>query len=308
MELIINENKIDIDGIREETASKSPLIHCITNPISINDCANTVLLTGAKPIMAEHPDEAAEITGIADALAVNLGNITDARLKSIRIAADTAAKRNIPSIIDMVGITCSSLRLSYAKRYIDDFTPSIIKGNLAEIKALCDRQFCSIGIDAVSGYNISKEDCELVMSLAASRGCVVMATGQTDLISDGTRVFLIKNGTRKLALITGTGCMLNVLTASFLPAAASVPRTPVDAAASASRTPADADAPVSRTPVDAAVTASLMLGICGEIADHRTELMGLGSFHIALLDELSRVTTRDLCESADVICSTARSI
>lgn len=305
MELIINENKIDIDGIREETASKSPLIHCITNPISINDCANTVLLTGAKPIMAEHPDEAAEITGIADALAVNLGNITDARLKSIRIAADTAAKRNIPSIIDMVGITCSSLRLSYAKRYLDDFTPSIIKGNLAEIKALCDRQFCSIGIDAIPDYNISKEDCELVMSLAASRGCIVMATGQTDLISDGARVFLIKNGTRKLSLITGTGCMLNVLTASFLPAAGSS-----DSGDTASHKAfVDASDAIRRAPfVDAAVTASLMLGVCGEIADHRTELMGLGSFHIALLDALSRVTTSDLCERADVICLDARSM
>ena len=51
----------------------TPLIHCITNHISINDCANAVLALGARPIMAEHPDEAAEITGHAQALVLNLG-------------------------------------------------------------------------------------------------------------------------------------------------------------------------------------------------------------------------------------------
>lgn len=279
----INNNQIDIDidAIRSETTRRAPLIHCITNPISINDCANTVLLTGAKPIMAEHPDEVSEITQIADALAVNLGNITDARLKSIRISAAKAAQSDIPSIIDMVGITCSSLRLNYAKSYLADFTPSIIKGNLAEIKALCDKDFSSIGIDAVSDDNISQSDCEIVTALAASRKCVVMATGKTDLISDGSCIFLIKNGSPKLPLITGTGCMLNVLAASFLPVC---------------------------SPINAAITASLMLGICGEIADSKKADAGLGSFHIALLDELSSVTTSVLCERANIICSTARSI
>lgn len=274
-------SKINIDAIRSEVAGKAPLIHCITNPISINDCANVVLLTGAKPIMAEHPDEVAEITQIADALAVNLGNITDARLKSIRISAAKAADINIPSIIDMVGITCSSLRLKYARDYLDDFAPSIIKGNMAEIKALCNKEFSSIGIDAVEDEYTGQSECELVASLAASKKCVVMATGKTDIISDGSHIFMIKNGSPKLPLITGTGCMLNVLAASFLPVAA---------------------------PLDAAVTASLMLGICGEIADNDTCDKGLGSFHIALLDALSAVETSELFSRADVICSTARSM
>ncbi len=280
-ETFMNFQNVDIKKIkeiREHTLSCAPLIHCITNPISINDCANTVLLTGAKPIMAEHPDEVAGITAIAGALAVNLGNITDARMKSIIIASQAAADKGIPVIIDMVGITCSTLRLNYAHNYLERFRPSIIKGNLAEIKALCNEAFECIGIDAVGDEDVTDSDCSIVCSLAAARHCVVMATGKTDIISDGINVWLIKNGSPKLPLITGTGCMLNVLTASFLPSAA---------------------------PSDAAVTACIMLGVCGEIAE-RTAGSLLGSYHIALLDSLSSVTDSDLAQSARVIRSTAR--
>ena len=42
-----------LTGLRE----RAPLIHCITNPISINHCANAILALGGRPIMAEHPRE-----------------------------------------------------------------------------------------------------------------------------------------------------------------------------------------------------------------------------------------------------------
>lgn len=285
--------RLNIALIRETTLKTAPLIHCITNPISINDCANTVLLTGAKPIMAEHPKEAAEITGIASALAINLGNITDARLESIRISAAEALRRGIPSIIDMVGITCSSMRLEYVRELLLSFTPSVIKGNLAEIKALCSREFASIGIDAADNKDISEEDCMLTASLARQTGCTVMATGKTDIISDGEEIILVKNGSPKLTLITGTGCMLNVLTASFLPASYAL----------CDNAPAHNSAPLR-----ACAAAAVMLGICGELAEAKTVQTGLGSFHIALLDELSSVTDNVLSERADAIRLTVRSI
>ena len=120
---------------KEAVISQAPLIHCITNPISINDCANVVLALGAKPIMAEHPKEVHEITALAKALAVNLGNITDARAESIFISGGVAKNAQIPCVIDVVGAACSALRMELAQRFIRECAPCVIKGNLSEIKA-----------------------------------------------------------------------------------------------------------------------------------------------------------------------------
>ena len=105
---ILNIN--DLLAIKRKVKEEKPLIHCITNHISINDCANAVLAVGAKPIMAEHPAEVSEITASSKALAINLGNINDTRMKSILLSGKTAFENNIPAIIDIVGVACSSLR------------------------------------------------------------------------------------------------------------------------------------------------------------------------------------------------------
>ena len=78
--------RVMIQNYRKQVKGKRPLIHCITNPISITQCANAILAVGARPIMAEHPEEVAEITETADALLLNLGNITDVRMESMKIA------------------------------------------------------------------------------------------------------------------------------------------------------------------------------------------------------------------------------
>ena len=115
-----------IHKIRADIIRKKPLIHCITNPISINQCANAILAVGARPIMAEHPGEAAEITETAQALLLNLGNITDVRMKSMAISAAAAADRGIPFVLDAVGIACSQLRKNYITELLRNVTPTII--------------------------------------------------------------------------------------------------------------------------------------------------------------------------------------
>ena len=146
--------------IKDSVRTAAPLVHCITNPISINDCANAVLALGAKPIMAEHPLETADIAASAEALCVNLGNITDVRLEGITAAAQSANKNNVPIIIDAVGVTCSSLRKRFCLDFINKFKPDIIKGNAAEIKALAGESFAAKGINRYNAntYDIHK-DC-----------------------------------------------------------------------------------------------------------------------------------------------------
>lgn len=145
---------------KEAVISQAPLIHCITNPISINDCANVVLALGAKPIMAEHPKEVHEITALAKALAVNLGNITDARAESIFISGGVAKNAQIPCVIDVVGVACSALRMELAQRFIRECAPCVIKGNLSEIKALAGVDNAAQGIDVGQKDSVNGKDTQ----------------------------------------------------------------------------------------------------------------------------------------------------
>ena len=262
---------------RSALTQRARLIHCITNPISINDCANLVLAMGAQPIMAEHPGEVEAITARASALAVNLGNITDARLTSIRLSACCAHTHNIPWVLDCVGVGCSPLRLDYARALIRDCRPSVVKGNLSEWKTLCGREA------GVSGVDLSEADSRerIVDQLpwlgdfARRYETTVLVSGPEDLITDGRQAVLVSNGHPMMARLTGTGCMLNVLTAVWLSAA---------------------------PPMAAALQAAAVLGVCGEQAARVSP--GPGSLRTRLLDAVYQLTDADLASQARLIpCS-----
>lgn len=242
---------------------KHPLIHCITNPISINQCANAILAVGGRPMMAEHPKEVAEITGTAQALMLNLGNITDARMESMRISAVTAAEAGIPVALDAVGIACSRLRRVYIEDLLSVVTPTVIKGNYSEIYALYQNSYCASGVDAEDFLDIPTID-RAAVALAKEKGTVILASGKTDIVTDGKRLVHIHNGTPQLSSVTGTGCMLGALCAVYLCAG---------------------------NPLDAVTVACAVLGICGEKAQ---TLQGSGSFLVKLMDALSNLSAADI--------------
>ena len=245
-----------INNIRKKTMDKNPLIHCITNPISINQCANGVLAVGAKPVMAQHPLEVAEITQTASALVLNLGNITDTRMESIKISSQTAQDNNIPFIIDAVGVACSALRRNFMNDYLAAFRPAAIKGNYPEIYALYCDDYNIAGVDADETLTVGKIS-ETAAKLARKYNTMILASGKTDIVTDGKTVVHINNGVAQMARITGTGCLLGVLCGCYL----SVDRS-----------------------VYSLVTACAVLGICGELSC--TE-KGSGSFFVNLMDNLS---------------------
>lgn len=251
-------NITDLLEIRHQVKAEKPLIHCITNHISINDCANVVLAVGAKPIMAEHPAEVSDITASSKALAVNLGNITDTRMESMLISGKTALEKNIPSIIDIVGVGCSNLRLDFTKKFIFACHPSVIKGNMSELKALCGVESGAKGIDVGEKDKITKDNMAnslaMLISLSSKTGSVIAATGAVDIITDGTDTYLIENGCEMLSMITGTGCMLNVLAATFIS---------------------------NKNIIGGTVLATAFMGICGELSQNM-ELPG--KFKTTLLD------------------------
>lgn len=268
----------EIFRIRAAVQQKAPLIHCITNPISIHDCANVVLAAGGRPMMAEHPAEAEEITVTAGALALNLGNITDARRASILIGGKAAMERHIPVILDMVGIGCSRLRRELTEEFLKQRmsgtvrvseSPLILKGNMSELKALAGADYHVSGVDVdsrdVLSENNRAEIIELAKSVAKTYGAVVLASGKTDLVTDGEQVCLIDNGCEMMGRITGTGCMLNVLAGTYMS---------------------------SGEPVAAAAAACVVLGISGEIA--AGQCRGTGSFQTAFQDALFCMTDEDI--------------
>ena len=248
-----------INLIRHTVVCKNPLIHCITNPISITACANAILAVGGRPIMAEHPSEVGEITTTAHSLMLNLGNITDARISSMAISAAAAREENIPFVVDIVGAACSRLRRDYALALIDSSKPALIKGNYAEIHSLANRDYTSSGVDTDSSIAPSAM-IETAAKLARQYDCTILASGKTDVITDGTKLILSYNGTPQLACITGTGCMLGALCTAFL---------------------SSADA------FFAAACACTVLGISGELA---CSAKGNGSFAVNLIDALSTMS------------------
>ena len=290
--------------MRRYIKETQPLIHCITNPISIHDCANVILAAGARPIMAEHPEEVEEITAVSSALMLNLGNITDARMASMQISIREANRRNIPVMIDLVGVTCSTLRRRFAEKLLSEGKFTVIKGNISEILAVASLPFHGTGIDAGEEDAVSEENerqrCEAAKNLAGQVGCTVLATGKTDLVASENHSFLVSNGDSALSGITGTGCMVGALTTAYLPAvffsSAAVPATP--APVTATSFPEGSDGSDFQDADQAALLGVVTMGIAGERAAEISR--GPGSFQAALLDEIFCLSDEELARKAKI--------
>lgn len=217
-------------------------------------------------MMAEHPEEVAEITQSARTLMLNLGNITDIRMESIGISAKTAATADIPVLLDVVGIACSRLRRNYANELLSKVTPTVIKGNYSEVYALHQDSYCSSGVDTDASLDIPTID-HCAVSLARERNTIILASGKVDILTDGHRLVHIHNGTPQLSAITGTGCMLGALCATYL----STDRS-----------------------LDAVISACAVLGISGEKAQTPK---GNGTFFINLMDALSTLSAEYIYEN-----------
>ena len=265
---------------------EAPLIHCITNPISINDCANILLAIGARPIMAEHPDEVAEITAIAKGLALNLGNITDARMASMKISAGAAKDKGIPFVLDLVGISCSRLRQKYAKELLQIAVPDIIKGNISELRTLLGLPTTpGMGVEAGQKEMVTKENAleyaRIFQKQAREYHTLLLATGPIDLVVSSEEAYIIANGSNALASITGTGCMNNVLAGACLAGVHGISSQATNNTL-------------------AAILSCLLLGIAGENIQDIYLNQGPGSFHYSLMDSISKLTPQTIAQQCNI--------
>lgn len=248
---MVEKIAIALDNIK----AKRPLIHQITNSVSINDCANITLAMGASPVMAQDPHEVEDMVTNARALVINIGTLQSGNFSGMLAAASRAKELAIPVVFDPVGAGATRYRTEAARRFVREIKPDIIRCNMSELKTLCDISVQVKGVDSVDDGNGGEEAAKF---LAQITGGVIAVTGKTDIITDGKQVVLVKNGHELLTRLTGTGCMTSAITACFA---------------------AENKAFIS------AVGGVVMMGIAGEMAAEAIrDREGPGMFRIRLID------------------------
>lgn len=199
--------------MRTITAKKNiPLIHLLNNQVTVCDVVNMILASGSSAICAEAIEEVEEITALSDALLINTGTPSINRLRSMLLAGQTANRLGIPVILDPVGAGASHFRETLIKTLLESIRFTCIRGNRSEIAALCNQTFESKGVDAAE----VTLDSETIKGLARKTGSIIVATGGADILTDGTEVFELHGGSPLLTGITGSGCMLSGIIASFI--------------------------------------------------------------------------------------------
>lgn len=199
--------------------STTPLVHCITNYVTVNDCANALLACGGSPIMSDEPEDVADIQTICGGLVLNIGTLNAQTIAGMRVAGARATELGHPIVLDPVGAGASALRTRTAGELLDAYGVKVIRGNMSEMKALAGAATTTRGVDvnpddAVTEDNLA-ESAAFAKELAATTGAVVAITGAIDLVADAKRAVAIRNGTPIMGKITGTGCMLSCVTAAY---------------------------------------------------------------------------------------------
>lgn len=266
------------ENMLENVRKTCPLIHNITNYVTVNDCANILIACGASPIMADDKEEVADITTICSGLNLNIGTLNSRTMESMLIAGKRANELHHPVVLDPVGAGASKFRTQTAVTLLNEVKFTVIRGNVSEIKTLATGAGTTKGVDADIADQVTEENLNEMVSFAKSfaekTGAVIAITGAIDLVADSRTAYCIRNGHPMMSSITGTGCQLSSMTAAFVTAN---PNAPLEAAA-------------------AAVCA---MGLCGEMAYQRlSSLDGNATYRNYVIDAVYHLTSAQLKEGA----------
>jgi hydroxyethylthiazole kinase len=210
-----------------ELRERKPLVHQITNYVVMNEAANATLALGALPVMAHAREEVAEMVGLASALVLNIGTLSERWIEAMVLAGRAANIREIPVVLDPVGAGATSYRTDTARRILDEVRVTVLRGNPGEVATLVGAEAEVRGVESMA---TGLEPAELAAEAGRQLGLVGSVTGPVDHVSDGERTLAVANGHPLLAAVTGTGCISSALTGCFL---AAKPEEPLEAAAEA---------------------------------------------------------------------------
>jgi hydroxyethylthiazole kinase len=249
---------------------RRPLVHHITNYVTVNDCANITISVGAAPVMADAPEEVCEMVTFAGSLVLNIGTLNKGQIESMLLAGGMANDRRIPVIFDPVGAGATRFRTESAQRLLDELKITILKGNAGEIGTLAGAEASVRGVDS---RGVTGDLEKIARHFAQRAGMTVVVSGVTDIVTDGKRILLVENGHPMMGSISGTGCMAASVTGAF--------------------------AAVTDDTVTASAAALAAFGIAGEKA--AAGARGPYSFKTALFDEMAALKPEDLASGARII-------
>lgn len=253
-----------LSAIRQE----KPLIHNITNIVVANFSANGLLALGASPAMANAPEEVEEMASHADALVLNIGTCTSEQVNAMCRAGKAANKKGIPVILDPVAVGATNFRKNAIQQILTEIDIAIIRGNTGEIAYLGELNVKIKGADAL----LDKITPDIAMETAKRHNAIVVATGKTDIITDGENYTLCKNGISMLPYVTGSGCLLTAVIGAFVS--------------------------VSDDGYQGAVQAVTSYGVAAELA--WKEAQGPGTFLSVFLDKLYQITNETVLKHSHI--------
>ena len=266
--------KFALSNALKNVRSTTPLVHCITNYVTVNDCANALLACGGSPIMSDEPQDVGDIQAICGGLVLNIGTLNERTIAGMHAAAARATELGHPIVLDPVGAGASKLRTETASALLDQYDVKVIRGNMSEMKALAGAAATTRGVDvnpddAVTDENLA-ESAAFAKALAAKTGAVVAITGAIDIVADAERAIAIRNGSPIMGKITGAGCMLTCVTAAYAVANQSAL-------------------------LEGVVAAIAGMGVAGEMAAARMQPVdGNASFRTYLIDALYNINGQAL--------------
>ncbi|MCR5475702.1 MAG: hydroxyethylthiazole kinase [Lachnospiraceae bacterium] len=208
-------------GDRLENVRKSvPLVHNITNYVTVNDVANVLLACGGSPIMSDEPEDVEDITSICGGLNINIGTLNQNSIKGMFLAGKKANELDHKVLLDPVGAGASGLRTDTALKLMEEIKFTAVRGNISEIKTLALGSGTTKGVDADVADAVTEDTLDqavaFVKRFAKESGSIIAVTGAIDLVSDGEKCYVIRNGRPEMGKITGTGCQLSGMMTAFL--------------------------------------------------------------------------------------------
>lgn len=266
---------VDFEKALELVRNRMPLVQCITNFVTVNDCANIILAAGGSPSMAHDIREVEEAVLGAQALVCNMGAIEDT--DAMVLAGRRANQLGVPVVLDPVAAGGTKLRRDAAARLLKEVHFSVIRGNASEIRSISGEQATGSGVDVsvsdvITEENL-KENADRIRQFAKCIDTVIAVSGKIDVVSDGKRTMVIRNGCPVMSRITGSGCMLTSLIGAFCGA-------------------------MPKELFEAACTAIAAMGVSGEIAERLRLKKGTGNatFRTDLIDAVFNLTGKQMME------------
>jgi len=265
--------------IIENVKKEIPLIHCITNYVTVNDCANILIACGGAPIMADDAGEVEEMTSICSGLVINIGTLNQNTIRAMFLAGKKSNILGHPVVLDPVGAGASKLRTDTANKLLDEVRFTVIRGNISEIKTLAIGSGTTKGVDADVADMVTDKTIDNVIAFvkefSKKTGAVTVITGAIDIVAGENIAYVIRNGHPMMSRITGSGCMLTVMTAAYVAA-----------------NPGDI--------IKAAAASVCAMGLCGELAFSKCKTAGGGnsSYRNYLIDEVYNLDAESLMRGA----------